>query len=248
MRRCAVRANPPLHRDRDDLRHGQPRPVRHGSIDRAGDICVRGRATIATSLPARAPGLPATPARRGRRGYQLKGGAQCHRAVPSRSDAEGAFTWRGGPTPCAASPDRDPRKQQKSRKGQQGCDRHDARIAGQCPKIRRARRLLFLEVRAMLANAVQCSAVSLNPLGFCYAVASRMKSRASAMSTRSEVRSRSPSWLACATRSRSNGSCRVSSGKSQMPSACSAPQRHLAVKEQQRRRRRTVAGCPGRRR
>ncbi len=54
---------------------------------------------------------------------------------------------------------------------------------------------------------------------FLLRVASRMNSRASARSTRSEVRSHSPSWLACATRSQSNGSCRVSSGKSRMSSA-----------------------------
>lgn len=47
-----------------------------------------------------------------------------------------------------------------------------------------------------------------------YSVASTMKSWPRPRSTRSAVRSCSPAWLACATRSRSNGSCRVSLGNS----------------------------------
>jgi MFS family permease len=47
-----------------------------------------------------------------------------------------------------------------------------------------------------------------------YSVASTMKSWPRPRSTRSAVRSCSPAWLACATRSRSNGSCRVSWGNS----------------------------------
>src|ERR1700761_8717854 len=49
-----------------------------------------------------------------------------------------------------------------------------------------------------------------------------MKSRCRSSSTWSAVRSWSPARDACATMRRSNGSCRISSGKSRIASACSA--------------------------
>ena len=58
-----------------------------------------------------APGLPATPARRGRRGSQLKGGAKRPRAATPKAP----LTWEGRPHTLRSAPGPDPRKQQKSR-------------------------------------------------------------------------------------------------------------------------------------